>query len=94
MSVWNRWLSASYHPSRLQRIFCVNFSADGRFVLSGSDDTNVRIWKAKASAPLRRSKRCSRFVDKPTKREEEKLDYYESLKKKYASFPEIRKISR
>lgn len=41
-----------YHTRRMQRIFCVNFSADGRFVLSGSDDTNIRIWKAQASAPL------------------------------------------
>lgn len=43
---------ARYHTRRMQRIFCVNFSADGRFVLSGSDDTNIRIWKAQASAPL------------------------------------------
>ena len=41
-----------YHTRRMQRIFCVNFSADARFVLSGSDDTNIRIWKAQASVPL------------------------------------------
>ena len=41
-----------YHTKRMQRIFCVNFSADARFVLSGSDDTNIRIWKAQAAAPL------------------------------------------
>lgn len=41
-----------YHTRRMQRIFCVNFSADARFVLTGSDDTNIRIWKAQASAPL------------------------------------------
>ena len=45
-------LSISYHTKRMQRIFCVNFSADARFVLTGSDDTNIRIWKAQASAPL------------------------------------------
>lgn len=45
-------LTPRYHTRRMQRIFCVNFSADARFVLSGSDDTNVRIWKAQASAPL------------------------------------------
>lgn len=33
-------------------------------------------------------------VDKPSKRQEEKLDYQNSLKKKYAAFPEIRKIAR
>ena len=75
---------ARYHTRRMQRIFCVNFSADGRFVLTGSDDTNLRIWKAKASAPLY----------KPTHREEAKLEYMDSLKRKYAAFPEISKISR
>ena len=34
------------------------------------------------------------YIDKPTKREESKLDYMESLKKKYSAFPEVRKISR
>ena len=43
-----------YHTKRMQRIFCVNYSADARFVLSGSDDTNVRIWKAEASDTLGR----------------------------------------
>lgn len=33
-------------------------------------------------------------TDKPSKRQEEKLDYQNSLKKKYAAFPEIRKIAR
>ncbi|KAK8802209.1 hypothetical protein WA588_005182 [Blastocystis sp. NMH] len=73
-----------YHTRRMQRIFCVNFSADGRFVLSGSDDTNIRIWKAQASAPLY----------KPTRREEQKLEYMDSLKRKYAAFPEISRIAR
>lgn len=34
------------------------------------------------------------MIDKPTKREEAKLEYMDSLKKKYAAFPEIRKIAR
>ena len=34
------------------------------------------------------------MIDKPSKRQEEKLDYQNSLKKKYAAFPEIRKIAR
>ena len=54
--IQNEWIMSRYHTKRMQRIFCVNFSADGRFVLSGSDDTNIRIWKAKASAPLCRNK--------------------------------------
>ena len=50
--VWRRRVGRRYHTKRMQRIFCVNFSADARFVLSGSDDTNIRIWKAQAAAPL------------------------------------------
>ena len=41
-----------YHTKRMQRIFCVNFSSDATYVLSGSDDMNIRIWKAEASKPL------------------------------------------
>ena len=78
----------------MQRIFSVNFSADGRFVLSGSDDTNIRIWKAKASAPLCGFEEKSSLIDKPTNREEAKLEYMDSLKRKYASFPEISRIAR
>lgn len=34
------------------RVFCVKFSCDASYVLSGSDDTNLRLWKAKASEQL------------------------------------------
>ena len=33
---------------RMQRIYCVGFSSDAKFILSGSDDTNVRMLKADA----------------------------------------------
>ena len=36
----------------MQRLFSVKFAMDGRYVLSGSDDTNIRLWKAQASAPI------------------------------------------
>ena len=42
-----------YHTSRMQRVFSVLYSNDARYVLSGSDDTNIRIWKAKSSQPLK-----------------------------------------
>ncbi len=41
-----------YHTKRMQRIFATAYSLDARFVLSGSDDGNVRIWKARASEKL------------------------------------------
>lgn len=34
------------------RVFCVKFSCDASYVISGSDDTNLRLWKAKASEQL------------------------------------------
>ena len=33
-------------------MFCVKFSGDATYVLSGSDNTNIRMWKAKASEQL------------------------------------------
>ena len=46
---------------------------DSKFIVSGSEDTNIRIWKANASEPM-----------KPLlPREKEKLAYHDKLKKKY-----------
>lgn len=36
----------------MQRVFCVRFSGDASYVYSGSDDMNVRVWKADASEQL------------------------------------------
>lgn len=73
-----------YHTRRMQRVFCVNFSGDGRFVLTGSDDTNLRIWKARASVSL----------GAKVPREEKKLEYLDALKQRYAHLPEIRRIAK
>ena len=73
----------TYHTSRMQRVFSVRFTPDGRFVLSGSDDANVRIWKARASESLARL----------LPRERAALDYRAALLKKYGHMPEVRKIA-
>jgi WD repeat and SOF domain-containing protein 1 len=72
-----------YHTKRMQRVFTVRFSGDAKYVISGSDDTNVRIWKANASAPLGRQ----------LPRERAKADYVNTLKKRYAHMPEVRRIA-
>ncbi|CAM9153987.1 unnamed protein product [Ascophyllum nodosum] len=73
-----------YHTKRMQRVFCVNFSADARFVMTGSDDTNLRIWKANASQKL----------GAMVPREARKQQYRNSLKKRYEHMPEVRRIAK
>lgn len=73
-----------YHTKRMQRIFNVKFTQDSKFVLSASDDMNVRIWKAKASAALKTL----------VPRERKKLEYQEKLKKRYGHMTEVKRISR
>lgn len=68
----------------MQRVFCTRFTSDARFVLTGSDETNVRIWKAQASTSL----------TKAVPREEKKLRYLKKLKDRYKDVPEIRKIAK
>lgn len=73
-----------YHTKRMQRVFVVKYSADSKYVFSGSDDGNVRIWRDKSwerSAPK-------------SAREQSKLAYDEKLKQRYADMPEIRRINR
>ncbi len=41
-----------YHTKRMQRISCVKWSLDNKFILSGSDEMNIRVWKANASEKL------------------------------------------
>lgn len=36
----------------MQKVFAVAYTLDNDYVLSGSDDMNIRIWKAQASKPL------------------------------------------
>ncbi|KAG5052998.1 hypothetical protein JHK87_005196 [Glycine soja] len=73
-----------YHTKRMQRVFAVKFSGDGSYVISGSDDTNLRLWKAKASEQL--------GVILP--RERKKHEYHEAIKKRYKHLPEVNRIAR
>lgn len=41
-----------YHTKRMQRLTCVKWSLDNKYVLSGSDEMNIRMWKARASEKL------------------------------------------
>jgi len=41
-----------YHTKRMQHVVCVKWSADNKYVLSGSDEMNIRLWKANAAEKL------------------------------------------
>jgi WD repeat and SOF domain-containing protein 1 len=73
-----------YHTKRMQRVFCVKYSCDATYVISGSDDTNLRLWKAKASEQL--------GVILP--REQKKHEYNEAVKNRYKHLSEVKRIVR
>lgn len=73
-----------YHTKRMQRVMASTWTADAKYVLTGSDDGNVRLWRAKAS---------SREGIKSA-RQRQALEYNDALTKRYEHMPEIRKIKR
>ncbi|KAK7205979.1 WD40-repeat-containing domain protein [Myxozyma melibiosi] len=73
-----------YHTKRMQRLFCVKYTMDSKYIISGSDEGNVRIWRADAA---------SRSNVKSA-RQRAKLEYDDALKERYKNMPEIRRISR
>ncbi|KAM5158447.1 DDB1- and CUL4-associated factor 13 [Mantella aurantiaca] len=73
-----------YHTKRMQHVTCVKWSADNKYVLCGSDEMNIRIWKANASEKL----------GVLTPRERAAQNYSQKLKEKFQHHPQIKKISR
>ena len=69
-------------PLRRQRLFSVAWSMDAAYVMSGSDDTNVRIWRAVANE--RGGKKLAR--------EEQKQEYSKALIEKHKYLPDIKRI--
>ena len=73
-----------YHLKRMQRVFTVNYSADDRYIVSGSEDSNLRLWKARASEKIGQS----------TAREERAVQYRQALVRKFQHMPEVRRIHK
>jgi WD repeat and SOF domain-containing protein 1 len=73
-----------YHTKRQQRVFSVAWSGDNNFVLSGSDDGNIRLWRAVASS----RQGVKSFAQR------QKLEYDDKLKQRYGHMPEIKRILR
>lgn len=73
-----------YHTKRMQHLTQVKFSMDSKYIISGSDDANVRVWRTVAHdrAGVKSSKLKT------------KLEYDEALKDRFKNMPEIKRISR
>jgi WD repeat and SOF domain-containing protein 1 len=85
--LWNRDRGHSrdiYHTKRMQRVFSCVWSGDNNYVLSGSDDGNIRLWRANASA----RQGVKTFAQR------QQLEEAEALKKRYGHMPEIKRIAR
>lgn len=41
-----------YHTKRMQHVICVKWTSDSKYIMCGSDEMNIRLWKANASEKL------------------------------------------
>jgi len=73
-----------YYTKRMRRLNSVRYTGDARFILSGSNDCNVRVWKAQASKPLGTLNPVA----------QRKLDYQNKLKEKFKHVGDVKKIGR
>ena len=73
-----------YHTRRMERVFTVCWSADAKFIASGSDEMNIRLWKAKAWEKL----------GPVSARERAALVESERLKERYKRHPQVKRIQR
>jgi len=73
-----------YHGKRMQKLTRVLWSNDNKYIVSSSDEMNLRLWKARASEKLGIIKN----------KERESLQYKEKLKEKYSMHPKISRIHR
>lgn len=74
----------TYHTKRMQKIYSVTWTLDNKYILSSSEEFNIRCWKAKAWDRLE-------YLSAAQK---QNRNYAEALKKKYQNYPEIRRISK
>jgi WD repeat and SOF domain-containing protein 1 len=71
-----------YTAPRMQRVFACRFSLDSHFVFSGSEDGNVRVWKAVAN----------RNMSVLAPKQKLATEYNDALLNKFKQMKEIRKI--
>uniref|UniRef100_A0A1L8DH58 DDB1- and CUL4-associated factor 13 n=1 Tax=Nyssomyia neivai TaxID=330878 RepID=A0A1L8DH58_9DIPT len=83
-SVFKNFSRDVYHTKRMQHITCIGWSLDNKYIFSGSDEMNIRMWKARASEKL------------GALRPREKMAFRqnETLKEKYSAHPQVRRIAQ
>lgn len=77
----------------MQQVLSVVYSSDNKYVMSGSDEMNIRLWKARASeklGPVTLIFNSLSFQLRP--REKAALNYANKLKHKYQEHPEVGRI--
>ncbi|KAM7183757.1 WD40-repeat-containing domain protein [Rhypophila sp. PSN 637] len=85
--IWQRDKGQSrdiYHTKRMQRVFRTCWTMDSKYLLTGSDDGNIRLWRANAS---------ERSGVKSA-RQRTALEYNQALTERYSHMPEIKRIRR
>ncbi|KAK7949091.1 WD40-repeat-containing domain protein [Apiospora aurea] len=85
--LWNRDQGHSrdiYHTKRMQRCYSAMWTPDSKYILSGSDDGNIRLWRANASA--------REGIKSARQRQSE--EYNNALVERYKHMPEVRRIHR
>ena len=73
-----------YYTKRMQRITDVIWSLDSKYIVSASDEMDIRMWRANASEK----------IGPMYHRQQLALDTNEALKKKFQHFPEVKRILR
>lgn len=73
-----------YYTKRMQRITDVIWSLDSKYIVSASDEMDIRMWRANASEK----------IGPKLSREQAAFDTNEALKKKFENHPDIKRIKR
>lgn len=73
-----------YYTKRMQRLTDVIWSLDSKYIISASDEMDIRMWRANASEK----------IGPKYYREQVAFDTNEALKKKFEHHPEIKRIKR
>ncbi|SCM01894.1 protein SOF1, putative [Plasmodium chabaudi chabaudi] len=71
-----------YHTKRMQHVLCCKYTLDSKYILSGSSDMCIRIWKSCSHEP-------SGVL---SNKEKQAINYRNKLKEKYSSLKEIKRI--